>query len=63
MYNKFSKVIYCRPSLQGSSIPKGAVGEVLAYLHHPVTSKLLVDFYSYGKFIVPAGSVKRVEED
>ena len=63
MPNKLKKVIYIKISSQGAgSIPLGAKGNVLKYVKHPVTTKLLVDFMSYGKAIVPLGSVKPLEE-
>lgn len=63
MNSRFNEVVYIKPSLQGSgNIPEGAIGKVLIYCKHPITTKLLVDFYSYGKAVVPLSSVKRVEE-
>jgi hypothetical protein len=59
MYNKSRKVIYIKPSFQGiGSIPVGATGNVLIYAQHPLTTKLLIDFYNYGKAIVPLSSIK-----
>jgi|GEM_PF-2314009 len=65
MQNKvIKKVIYKKPSSHGiGAVPVGAEGEVLLYVDHPVTKKLLVDFSPYGKVIVPMSSVKVIEED
>lgn len=58
------KVIYIKHSKQGlGPIPIGAEGDVLLYVKHPVTTKLLVDFHSYGKAIIPLSSAKIVEEE
>lgn len=63
MKNKLKKIIYSKASSHGiGSIPLGAEGNVLLYVQHPVTTKLLVDFGCYGKAIIPLSSVKRVEE-
>lgn len=60
---KPKKVKYIKPSLQGTGIiPRGAEGYVILFIEHPVTSKLLVDFPSYGKAIVPLGSLEILEE-
>jgi len=63
MENKLKKIIYTKSSSHGiGSIPLGAEGNVLLYVEHPLTTKLLVDFDSYGKAIVPLSSIKRVED-
>ncbi|MEI7473693.1 MAG: hypothetical protein WCK67_02850 [bacterium] len=57
------RVRYVKPSLQGTGIiPVGAEGNVLLFIKHPVTSKLLVDFPSFEKAIVPLSSVEILEE-
>ena len=59
MVNKSKKVIYIKPSSHGTgSIPVGAEGKVLLYVEKTSTPKLLVDFFQYGKAIVPLSSVK-----
>ncbi|OGH99812.1 MAG: hypothetical protein A2287_07550 [Candidatus Melainabacteria bacterium RIFOXYA12_FULL_32_12] len=64
MPDKPQKVVYIKHSKQGlGSIPIGAEGDVLLFIKHPVTTKLLVNFHIYGKAIVPLSSVKRVEEE
>ncbi|MFH0703115.1 MAG: hypothetical protein V2B14_06230 [bacterium] len=62
MDNKLKKVIYTRSSTRGLDfiIPVGAEGKILIYCDHPVTTKLLVDFGSYGKAIVPLSSVREI---
>lgn len=61
---KPKKIIYIRNSSHGTgAIPLGAEGKVLLFVKHPVTTKLLVDFYSYGKAIVPLSSIKIIEEE
>ena len=63
MFKKHQKVIYSKTSSYGAGcIPLGAQGEVLIYTEHPLTSKLLVDFFQYGKAIVPVSSVKKLED-
>ncbi len=57
------KVIYSKASSHGTgAVPLGAEGQVMLYVDHPVTTKLLVDFSPYGKAIVPLSSVKVIEE-
>jgi len=56
---KAQKAIYIKYSSHGAGvIPVGAEGNVLLYVEHPVTVKLLVDFSPYGMAIVPLSSVK-----
>jgi len=63
MYKNPQKVIYIKLSAYGAgNIPLGSEGNVLLYVEHPVTTKLLVDFSVYGKAIVPLSSLKIVEE-
>ena len=64
MSDEPKKLIYIKHSKQGvGSIPIGTQGDVLLYVKHPVTTKLLVDFHSYGKAIIPLSSAKVVEEE
>lgn len=64
MKKTYKKVVYTKTSSQGEgAIPLGAKGKVLLFVRHPLTSKLLVDFYTYGKAIVPLSSVNSIEED
>ncbi len=59
MFKKHQIVIYSKLSSNGQgSIPLGAEGEVLVHYQHPITSKLLIDFYEYGKAIVPESYIK-----
>lgn len=63
MCSKPQKVVYIKHSFQGAgSIPIKAKGIVLLYVIHPITSKLLVDFFQYGKAIVPLSSVEEAED-
>ena len=62
--NKCKKVEYIKFSSQGAGpIPLNAKGIVLLYVDNPITKKLLVDFNSYGKAIVPLSSVRFIEEE
>ncbi|OGI00173.1 MAG: hypothetical protein A2Y25_00300 [Candidatus Melainabacteria bacterium GWF2_37_15] len=64
MEKNYKKVVYTKSSSQGTGpIPLGAKGKVLLFVKHPVTTKLLVDFFRYGKAIVPLSSVTNIEED
>ena len=57
--NLNNKAIYVKYSSHGQgNIPLGAEGNILLYVDHPVTTKLLIDFGRYGKAIVPLSSVK-----
>lgn len=56
-------VKYKKSSVMGvGKVPVNATGEVLLYVKHPVTTKLLVDFNPYGKAIVPLSSLEVIEE-
>ncbi|MDD3012095.1 MAG: hypothetical protein PHC34_00130 [Candidatus Gastranaerophilales bacterium] len=51
-----------KPSKIGmGSIPLYVEGIVLKYVNHPVTTKLLVDFSSGGRAIVPLSCIARLE--
>lgn len=64
MKTNIKKVIYSKASSQGiGSIPIGTEGEVLLFVNHPLTKKLLVNFFPFGKAIVPLSSVKIIEEE
>ena len=61
MFCKNRKVKYIKPSSQGlGNIPVGAEGQVLLFVKHPVTVKLLVDFFDHGKAIVPLSSIETI---
>ena len=58
------KVVYNKISSHGEgAVPIGAEGNVLLFVDHPVTKKLLVDFPPYGKMIVPLSAVRVIEEE
>lgn len=61
--NKNKKAVYIKYSSLGiGAIPLGAEGKILLYAEHRAVPKLLVDFSSFGKAIVPLNSVKIFEE-
>lgn len=64
MKKPYEKVVYAKASShEVGCIPLGAQGNVLLSVEHPVTTKLLVDFFSYGLCIVPLSSITEVEEE
>lgn len=64
MSEKLKKVMYIKHSSAGvGSIPLQSIGTTLIFAKHPITTKLLVDFYELGKAIVPLSSVKFIEEE